>query len=70
MIQNEQVQEKYLSEVEEFNQLFGKWEQLKRFELLGKPWGIETGELTPTMKLKRKVIMEKYADRVEALYTN
>jgi long-chain acyl-CoA synthetase len=70
MIQNEQVQEKYLSEVEEFNQLFGKWEQLKRFELLDKPWGIETGELTPTMKLKRKVIMEKYADRVEALYTN
>jgi long-chain acyl-CoA synthetase len=56
--------------VEEFNQLFGKWEQLKRFELLDKPWGIETGELTPTMKLKRKVIMEKYADRVEALYTN
>ena len=70
MIQNEQVQEKYLSEVEEFNQLFGKWEQLKRFELLDKPWGIETGELTPTMKLKRKVIMERYADRVEALYTN
>jgi len=68
MIQNEQVQEKYLSEVEEFNQLFGKWEQLKRFELLDTPWGIETGELTPTMKLKRKVIMEKYADRVEAMY--
>jgi long-chain acyl-CoA synthetase len=49
--------------------LFGGWEQIKRFELLDAPWGIETGELTPTMKLKRKVIMEKYADRVEALYT-
>lgn len=68
MIQNEQVQEKYLSEVAKFNQLFGNWEQIKRFELLDTPWGIETGELTPTMKLKRKVIMEKYADRVEALY--
>lgn len=68
MIQNEQVQEVYLKEVEQFNQLFGKWEQLKRFELLGTPWGIETGELTPTMKLKRKVIMEKYADKVAALY--
>jgi long-chain acyl-CoA synthetase len=55
--------------VEQFNQLFGKWEQLKRFELLETPWGIETSELTPTMKLKRKVIMEKYADKVEALYT-
>ena len=69
MIQNEQVQEKYLSEVAKFNELFGGWEQIKRFELLDAPWGIETGELTPTMKLKRKVIMEKYADRVESLYT-
>ena len=69
MIQNEQVQEKYLSEVAKYNELFGGWEQIKRFELLDAPWGIETGELTPTMKLKRKVIMEKYADRVEALYT-
>ena len=68
MIQNEQVQEKYLSEVAKFNELFGNWEQIKRFELLDAPWGFETGELTPTMKLKRKVIMEKYADRVEALY--
>ena len=68
MIQNEQVQEKYLSEVAKFNELFGGWEQIKRFELLDAPWGIETGELTPTMKLKRKVIMEKYADRVEALF--
>ena len=68
MIQNEAVQEKYLSEVEELNQKFGKWEQIKRFDLLDKPWGIDTGELTPTMKLKRKVIMEKYADRVEKLY--
>ena len=68
MIQNEQVQEKYLSEVAKFNELFGNWEQIKRFELLDAPWGIETGELTPTMKLKRKVIMEKYADRVESLY--
>jgi long-chain acyl-CoA synthetase len=69
MIQNEQVQEKYLNEVAKYNELFGGWEQIKRFELLDAPWGIETGELTPTMKLKRKVIMEKYADRVEALYT-
>ncbi|MDA0313834.1 MAG: long-chain fatty acid--CoA ligase [Bacteroidetes bacterium] len=68
MIQNERVEEKYLSEVEQFNQFFGNWEQIKRFELLNTPWGIETGELTPTMKLKRKVIMEKYADRVEKLY--
>jgi long-chain acyl-CoA synthetase len=69
MIQNEKVQEKFLSEVEQFNQFFGNWEQIKRFELLDTSWGIETGELTPTMKLKRKVIMEKYSDRVEALYT-
>ena len=69
MIHNEQVQEKYLSEVAKFNEFFAGWEQIKRFELLDAPWGIETGELTPTMKLKRKVIMEKYADLVAALYT-
>ena len=44
-------------------------EQIKQFRLLDTQLTAEDDELTPTMKLKRKVIMEKYADRVEKLYS-
>ncbi|MBS1737791.1 MAG: hypothetical protein JSS98_14485, partial [Bacteroidetes bacterium] len=44
-------------------------EQIKRFELLPREWTIESGEITPKMSLKRKVIMEKYRDAVERIYT-
>jgi long-chain acyl-CoA synthetase len=43
-------------------------EQVKKFELLPNEWTIDSGELTPTLKLKRKVIMEKYKDAVERIY--
>ena len=54
MIQREDILEKYQSEVDSLNKYFGKWEQIKRFRLLPEAWGVESGELTPTMKLKRK----------------
>ena len=41
---------------------------MKKFELLPYEWTIDSGELTPTLKLKRKVIMEKYKDAVERIY--
>ena len=50
------------------NQNFGSWEQLKKFKLTPSEWTIEDGHLTPTMKLKRKVIAEKYADLIESMY--
>lgn len=56
------------AEVTTANQHFGKWEQIKKFEILPDVWGIETGELTPTLKLKRRVIKQKYADTIEKLY--
>lgn len=68
MIQREDILEKYQSEVDSLNKYFGKWEQIKRFRLLPEAWGVESGELTPTMKLKRKVIHQKYADEIEAIY--
>ena len=43
-----------------YNQNFGKWEQIKKFELTTDIWSIEDGHLTPTMKVKRKVVKEKY----------
>lgn len=68
MILKPEIIEKYDREIEQLNKYFGKWEQIKRFRLLAEPWGIESGELTPTMKLKRKVIMQKYGKEIEHIY--
>ncbi len=54
--------------VESFNKYFNHVEQIKKFELLANDWTINGGELTPTLKLKRKVIMEKYKDAIERIY--
>jgi long-chain acyl-CoA synthetase len=68
MVNKPEIKEKYQSEVDQFNKYFGKWEQIKRFKLLEYPWGIDSGELTPTMKLKRKVITQKYQKQIEEIY--
>ncbi|WP_076498809.1 AMP-dependent synthetase/ligase [Belliella pelovolcani] len=68
MIQKPEIVEKYQREMDQLNKYFGKWEQIKKFKLLPEVWGIESGELTPTMKLKRKVIHSKFAKEIEELY--
>ncbi|OOG70769.1 long-chain fatty acid--CoA ligase [Algoriphagus sp. A40] len=68
MILQPEIVEKFQSEIDSLNKNFAKWEQIKRFKLLDKPWGIESGELTPTMKLKRKVIAQKYSSEIEGIY--
>jgi long-chain acyl-CoA synthetase len=68
MISKSEIIEKYDREIETANKFFAKWEQVKRYKLLGNSWGIETGELTPTMKLKRKVIHKKYESEIEGIY--
>ena len=55
-------------EVDKCNKNFGKWEQIKRFELTPEVWSIEDGHLTPTMKMKRKIIKEIYKDLYEKIY--
>jgi long-chain acyl-CoA synthetase len=55
--------------VDQVNQDLPHWEQIKRFTLLRQPWTIETGELTPTMKIKRRVIHEKLADKIQMMYS-
>lgn len=57
------------SAVEHYNKGFNTNEQVKRFELLPQEWTIEGGELTPTLKLKRKVILEKYKDLIQSMYS-
>lgn len=68
-INNPRVLELYRELVESFNKFFNHVEQVKKFELLPKEWSIETGEMTPKMSLKRKIIMEKYKGAVERIYS-
>ena len=67
-INNPQVKELYREELERHNQFFNHVEQIKKFELLPDEWSIETGELTPKLSLKRKVIMEKNKDAIQRIY--
>ena len=68
IIKNTKVIEFYKDLVESFNTYFNNVEQIKKFELLPHDWTVDTGELTPKMSLKRKVIMEKYRGSVERIY--
>lgn len=55
-------------EVDKYNKHFGKWEQIKRFELTPEVWSIEAGHLTPTMKMKRDIIKGIYKDLYDKIY--
>ena len=55
-------------DIDGHNEKFGAWEQIKRFELIPEEWSIDEGHLTPTMKLKRKVVKEKYNSIIEKMY--
>ncbi|MBX7226674.1 MAG: long-chain fatty acid--CoA ligase [Chitinophagales bacterium] len=68
VIKEKMVQDFYWKIVNEYNVHFGKVEQVKMIELLPNEWTTESGELTPTMKLKRKVIADKYKEIIESFY--
>jgi long-chain acyl-CoA synthetase len=68
LIREPKVTELYKELVESFNKYFNHVEQVKKFELLPNEWSVDTGELTPKMSLKRKVVMERYRDAVERIY--
>jgi long-chain acyl-CoA synthetase len=66
--QNEKVREEIQKAVDEVNSHVGPVEQIKRFEILDHDLSQETGELTPTLKVKRNVVHEKFADVVDRIY--
>ncbi len=68
VICNEKVIDRIKEEVETLNEKFGNWEKIKRFELTPDVWSIETGHLTPTMKLKRKIVLGMYPDLYTKIY--
>lgn len=67
-IHNPRVLELYRELVESYNSYFNHVEQIKKFELLPQEWTIDTGEMTPKMSLKRKVVMEKFKAAIEHIY--
>lgn len=68
MIQNPDVKAKFKKIVDYYNKGFGEAEQIKRYFLVDYEWSISTGELTPTLKLKRNFIQQKYKDKIEKLF--
>ncbi len=68
VIRHPKVLELFKELVESFNKFFNHVEQIKRFELLPDEWSVESGEMTPKLSLKRKVVVEKYRESIERLY--
>ena len=68
IISKQVVLEKYSKEIEKYNYSFNQYEQIKKFELLPKIWGPDTGELTATLKLKRRNALEKYKFLYNKIY--
>jgi long-chain acyl-CoA synthetase len=66
----EQVRSTIQAKIDEVNQSLARVEQIKKFTVLAQPFGIDSGELTPTMKIKRKVVAQKYAREIEAMYAD
>jgi long-chain acyl-CoA synthetase len=68
IILNPKVIERIQEEIDILNEKFGNWEKIKRFELTPDIWSIDEGHLTPTLKLRRKIVMEKYKDLFHKIY--
>jgi len=68
LVANEQVQARIQKELDALNEDLGRWEKIKKFALLSQELSIEGGELTPTLKLKRKKIKEIHKDSIKQIY--
>jgi len=70
LVANPDIKALIAKEVDEVNAGLARYEQVKYFTILDKAFEVETGELTPTLKIKRRVVNEKYRDLIEKMYTN
>ena len=68
MVKSSELKKRIEKEIDKLNQKLGNWEQVKRIELTPEIWSVDNGMLTPTMKLKRKVIKERYIDLYNKMY--
>lgn len=68
LVKNQKVIDLIQEEVDKYNQAFGHWEQVKLFRLTTDEWSIEGKQLTPTLKLKRRVVLDIYKDLYKEMY--
>ncbi len=69
LIERAEVQNLFAAEIAESTRHFARVEQIRKFRLLDCEWSQETDELTPTLKIKRRVINAKYAKEIESIYS-
>jgi len=69
LITKTEVIRQFQKEIDHVNKTLGKTEQIKKFRLICDEWSPSTGELSPTLKLKRKFIINKYKDLIEEIYS-
>ena len=70
MVKEKVIVDRMRKEVDKYNKSLGDYERVMKFELIAADWGIDTGEMTGTMKLKRSAIAEKYKDIIDKIYGN
>ncbi len=68
LLANEKVDDAIRKDINELQKDLAKYEQVRRFKLLPNPFTVENGDLTPTLKVKRKIVEQKYADLIESMY--
>jgi long-chain acyl-CoA synthetase len=69
LVDDPRVIELIKPDIDALNKTLGNWEQVKYFTLLPRAFTEESGEITPTLKIKRRVIAQKYAPQIESMYT-
>ena len=68
MVSRGEIRALIQEQVNEVNSQLARYEQIKYFTILPKPFSVEGGELTPTLKLKRRVIKERYREEIRGMY--
>lgn len=68
LVKHDDIREMYRKEIDKIQKDLPTYEKVRRFELLHQPLTVEGGEITPTMKVKRKVVEEKFAELIEKMY--
>ncbi|MDR1895725.1 MAG: long-chain fatty acid--CoA ligase [Prevotellaceae bacterium] len=69
IITNEEVNKKIREEISRYNRFFGDYEQIKRYRLIADEWSVANGILSPTLKIKRKILEKRYAEDIETLFS-
>ena len=69
LLKNSHIVEMIEKRLNEMQKEFSRFEQIKKFTLLPKEFSMELGELTPTLKLRRKIILQRYQNEINSMYT-